>query len=189
MKCRIALKRGKDENIIKREKEIDSNIRSLNKELEKIADKLKSLYETKLISVLGSDSEKTAKRVNKLIDELKKQSQKTEIDISVLSNSISDLKDKRNNINKDIQSKENILEDINTDLSLNELKKLLSEHKERFSYLDKIISKLDTLSPSYFDEISIYKGMNIFKILDKVFASNRTFLTSIIRYSLAIIRY
>ena len=27
------------------------------------------------------------------------------------------------------------------------------------------------------------------KILDKVFASNRTFLTSIIRYSLAIIRY
>ena len=59
-----------------------------------------------------------------LIDELKKQSQKTEIDISVLTNIISDLKDKRNTINKDIQSKESILEDINTNLSLNELKKL-----------------------------------------------------------------
>ena len=134
----------KDENIVKREKEIDSNIRSLNKELEKIADKLKDIYETKLISVLGSDKDKTAKRVNKILDELKKQIQKTEIDISILSNSISDLKDKRNTINKDIQSKESILEDINTDLSLNELKKLLKDHKERFNYLDKIISKLDT---------------------------------------------
>lgn len=134
----------KDENIVKREKEIDSNIRSLNKELEKIADKLKTLYETKLISVLGSDSEKTSKRIAKIIDELKKQSQQTEIDISILVNSIDELRDKRNSINKDIQSKESILEDINTDLSLNELKKLLNEHKERFNYLDKIISKLDT---------------------------------------------
>ncbi len=36
------------------------------------------------------------------------------------------------------------------------------------SSINELNSKLDTLSPSYFDEISIYKGMNIFKILDKI---------------------
>ena len=134
----------KSEDIIKREKEIDSDIRNLNKELEKIADKLTTLYESKLIGILGSESEKTTKRVEKVISELQSKSQQTEIDISILSNQISELRDKRNNISKDIQAKEAILEDINTNLSLNELKNLLSEYKDRYNYLDKIISKLDT---------------------------------------------
>lgn len=133
----------KDENIVKKEKDIDSNIRSLNKELEKIQDKLRSLYEEKLVKILGENNN-TSIKVNKILDGLKSESQKTEIDISIIENSISTLKDKRNSISKDIQSKENILEDINTDLSLNELKSILKEDKNRFDELDKLISKLDT---------------------------------------------
>jgi len=157
----------KDENITKREKEIDSTIRSLNKELEKIREKLESLYKERLVQVLGNDTN-TSKKVTKILDELKKESQKTEIDISIIENSIANLKDKRNSISKDISSKEAIFEDIQTNLSLNELKVILKEYKIRFEELDKLISKLNTNITKSDFMIGYEIVANIRKMIDSV---------------------
>lgn len=134
----------KDEDIVRREKEIDHTIKSLNKELEKIADKLEFIHRENLSTILGSEKDISNKKVDKVLKELNIQLQQTEIDRNILINSITDLKDKRNTISKDISSKEAILEDINTDLSLNQLKDLLKTYKKRYDELDKMISKLNT---------------------------------------------
>lgn len=168
----------KDEDITKREKEIDSKIKDFNKELEKIASKLEFLHRENLSNILPSEDSNNNKKIDKILKELKSQLEKTKIDRNIIINSISDLKDKRNSLSKDIQGKESILADINTDLSLNQLKDLLKEYKSKFNELDKLISKLDTT-------VTKSDFMIGFEIVDTV----RKFIDSIREYDYDLVQY
>lgn len=168
----------KDENIDKRCKQIDSEIRDFNRELEKIASKLEFLHKDSLESIISTEDSNDNKKIEKVLNELKSKLEQTKIDKSILTSSITDLKDKRNSISKDISAKESILADINTDLSLNQLKDLLKEYRMRFEELDKLISKLDT---------SVTKSdfMIGFDIVDTV----RKFIDSIREYDFDHVQY
>lgn len=131
------------DNVLSRENELIRDIKSDNKSIEKLAEKIKSLYTSSGISAY-IDPDLPLSKIPKKIDDVKKIKQDKEITLSIITNTITELKNTRNSISDDIDSRELILKDIMTDLSLGELTKILDEYTERFKYLDSVISKLDT---------------------------------------------
>ena len=134
----------KKDGVIEREHELTKTIKSNNKEIEKLKEKIRDLYlrtpQLKdIIEPMASLS-----KVLSIISNEQKKLKDTEVMISVLDNTIMELKHTRNSITDDINNREEILKDIMTDYSLSELKQLLKEYKARYKELDSRISKLDT---------------------------------------------
>ena len=127
--------------VYERQKELSKDIKNYNKEIEKLADKLKVIY-TYVRSVIDPDA--TPEKIQSVYDEIQKKINDTEVMIGVIDRSISEFKSTRNTIAEDIENKKAILKDIMTDLSLGELKDIYSQYTKRFEDLDKLMNKLDT---------------------------------------------
>lgn len=126
-----------------RERELIKSIKSDNKEIEKLREKISDIY-LKMPTLKDLiEPMCVLSKIVTTIDDKKKQLKNIEVMASVLDNTILELKNTRNSISEDIATKEEILKDISTDYSLNELKKMLKEYKKRYDELDKEISKLD----------------------------------------------
>ena len=132
----------KDDNLEKKENKLIKEIKSFDKELEKIRDSMSDIYNDHLQHILELDD--TSKKITKLIEEFKKQINNDKMTLSILTNTITNLKTRRNSISDDIELKRSILKDVSSNKSLNELKRMLSDNKNRFNELDKLLSKLNT---------------------------------------------
>lgn len=132
----------KDGDLEKKESKLYKEIRSFDKELEKIRDTMSGIYNNHLSNILDLDD--GSKKITKLIEEFKKQINSDMMTLSILSNTIDNLKSHRNSLYDDIDSKKNILKDVSSNKSVNELKNILKEYKSRYDELDKLLSKLNT---------------------------------------------
>ena len=123
----------KKDGVIEQEHELVKSIKSDNKDIEKIKEKILDLYNK--IPQLKDLIEPMCllSKVSSLIDDNKKQAKNLELTVSILDNSIIDLKNTRNNITEDIGNREEVLKDIMTDYSLGELKQILKDYNKRCS--------------------------------------------------------
>lgn len=133
---------NKDNDLDIKRKKLLKEINQFDKELDNIRDSMSNLYNKHLHYVLDLDD--TSKKITLLIEDFKKQINNNKMTLSILSNTMNNLKSRRNSILTDIESKKNILKDVSSNKSLNELKDILSDYKNRFNELDKLISKLNT---------------------------------------------
>lgn len=132
----------KDGDLDKKESKLYKEIKSFDKELEKIRNTMADIYNKYLSNILDLDD--GSKRITKLIEEFKKQINSDHMTLSILMNNIDNLKSRRNSIADDINSKKEILKDISSNKTLSELKDILKDYKDRYSELDKLLSKLNT---------------------------------------------
>lgn len=132
----------KDEDLEKKENKLRKEIKGFDKELEKIRNTMADIYHEYLSAILEPDD--NSKKITKLIEEFKKQINNDQMTISILANTIDSLKTRRNTLLEDIETKKNILKDVSSNKSLNELKDLLNDYKKEFKKLDSLLSKLNT---------------------------------------------
>ena len=134
----------KKDGIVDKEHDLVKLIKTDNKNIEKLKEKIADLYmKTPALKDLIEPMSNLSK-VIAVIDDQKKKLKDTEVMTSVLDKTIMDLKRTRNSITEDINNRQEILKDIMTDYSLTELTQLLKEYKARYKELDDVISKLDT---------------------------------------------
>lgn len=170
----------KNGDLEKKENKLLKEIKNFDKELEKIRNSMSVIYNDHLQHILELDD--NSKKITKLIEEFKKQINNDKMTLSILANTINNLKTRRNSISDDIESKKSILKDVSSNKSLNELKNILSDHKNRFNELDKLLSKLNTnLSKDDF-----MTGYDIVSTLRKIIDNIREFDKDVVEKSISL---
>lgn len=130
------------DGIVEKEKSLLKEMKSNNKELESLSYKMMTIYQQGLQKYIDEDMSQS--KIQKTIDTLRDSIQTNEINVGVFMTTINELKNTRNNIMSNIENRKEILQDINTDYSLNELESMLDTYKKRYKELDKQLSTLDT---------------------------------------------
>lgn len=148
-----------EQDIEKRESSLNKEIKSYTKEIESIGDRIAEVYRNNLSSVIKADD--SVSRINIVINEIKQSWQEDEISYQILLNKLENIKEKRNQLSEDISSKELLLQDIDNDYSLDELKVLCKQYKSRYDELEKTLSKLNS-------DVTKNDFINGYEIIDNI---------------------
>lgn len=132
------------ENIKELEHDLSKELKHLDKDREKILIKIKDTYQYIINSTNTlNDRKNWIDNIDDTLDFVQSKLSEINMQQALLINNIKDLQESRSNIFDNIEKKELILKDINTNYSLNELKSLLKDYNKRFKELDSIISDID----------------------------------------------
>lgn len=170
-----------DEDIKSQEKELNSSIKDVNKQLGKLLKNLTILYESKLLTVISSDS--GLKNINKAYIFYNDKATMYRTNIPALEQKIDTLKGKRQEIKQSLSKNREILDDIGTNMSLSELRELEKDYIDRSNYIKPLINKLksDITISDFETGYSIVSTIR--KYIDKLFDINCEYETIFTKYS------
>lgn len=133
----------------RKEKQLSKSIKNNQDEMCSIQNKITNAYNNKISNISSMypdaiNSDSTADKISEIANNLKNDAQAAEIELSILSNNLYELKNRRNDIIDLIFQKENLLKDIIEDCSLNDLNELLRCKQNRKDDLEIQLIKLNT---------------------------------------------
>ena len=132
----------KETGIEDKNKELMKAIRKNYDDIQKIQDKIESIFDDyNLSKFLTRDS--TAEKINTLIAELGEQGKGYEVQLMSLNNSVTELRLRRNLLTQQIESKKNSIADLETSHSLGELIEIRKSYQRQIKSLRESMQDID----------------------------------------------